>query len=180
MVEDRTGKAEESKQAARGILRTTFAVYLCFAGIIVLLMVAGLLSNAEDSRIGDAQKAGKHAYLLKTLLILFFFAATITNMGIQWAAKILAGRVYKRADMYHAAFVVAASQWVAFGIYALFAAMALYYRLAAGGPRKVFAIAMAAAALASFYFLRIPKYLLVGLYAVEETGEDPGTPASQR
>ncbi len=157
--------------AARLILDRTFIAYLCFSGALLAAMTLGLVLAPEAPRSPEAKKYGE---FLKGLLVLLFFAATVINLGIRWAAKIAAARRYRRNKPYRAALTVAFAQWLCFGVYGLFEAAAVYHRVAVAAPRKVLVIATLATIFASFYFLKIPKYLLKGIFAPSRQDGESG------
>ncbi len=96
-------------------------------------------------------------------LVMLFLAATVLNLCIQWMANIMGARRYSRDDPVRAALVVAASQYVILVVYASVVGMVLFYRLRAGGEMKALVPAVASV-LACAYFLRLPDYILQGLY----------------
>jgi len=178
MQQESGNDAARSRAAARALLERSFAVYLVFVALLAVLLAVGLLAGPEPPVISDPEKAKSYPAMMRMLLVLLFFAATIINLGVQWAARILAARRYRRLDAYPAARTVVAAQWVTFAVYGLFVGLALYYRLRVGGERVVFAAAVAGAALASLYFLKVPRYLLTGVYVSgpEQEGGRPGGP----
>ncbi|MCD6405781.1 MAG: hypothetical protein J7M19_08135 [Planctomycetes bacterium] len=159
--------------AARLILDRTFIAYLCFSGALLVAMTLGLLPSPEAPTAPEATRYGE---LLKGLLVLLFFAATVVNLGIRWAGRIAAARRYRRSKPYRAARTVAFSQWLCFGVYGLFEAAAVYHRLAVAAPRKVLVIATLAAIFASFYFLKVPKYMLKAIFTPSQHNEKDDVP----
>jgi|GEM_PF-3460889 len=150
---------EGGKGAARGLLNRAFSAYVGFAVVSGLVLAAGLILPHKQFSGASAAKLLRAAGLLKMFLVALFFGATTINLGVQWAATILAGRRYRHSDAYPAARVVATSQWICLGVYGLFEAAVLYYRLGLAGDRIAFFTAIAAAAVASYYFLRLPSFL---------------------
>lgn len=163
--------ADEARRGAESILNRVFAAWVATAGVFLVIMVAGLFLSPGRSAFGQTEDGQGTASMMKALIVLLFFSATIINIGIRWSAKIIAARRFKHADPRPAAHAFAASQLMCFGVYFLFLATVFYYRITVGRPH-VLVIATLAAIPASFYFLKVPRYLLTAVFAPE--GAAPG------
>jgi hypothetical protein len=159
-------KGEEARAAARrilGLAAWTYALLSCAEGAALAIAYAAPIE-------GDSADPRARA-LLPALLVLLFFAATILNLGLKSAARIVAARRYNRENPLPAARVVAASQAAAFAIYALVVAFVVYRRVALGGGAHAL-VPAGAAILAGLYFLRLPSFLHRTLYAPPGPPED--------
>lgn len=165
------------RRAARRILNATFLVYVGFAVVVLVAMAVALPGAGARLSQTASEQAGRRIQLARILLVLLFFSATIVNLGVRWAAKIIAARRWKDDNPYPAAFAMAFAQWICFGVYGLFEAVALNHRIAAYQPRKVIIIATAAVLLAALYFLRVPPYVLRSVFAPPPQGEDEAAKA---
>jgi hypothetical protein len=153
----------------------TFVVFVVFACVLVALMTCGLyfgMSAPLPSDPVDAEKVERGRRMARVLVVLLFFSATIVNLGVRWAGKILAGRRFKKVDPRRSARAFTTTQLVCFGSYAAFFAAVLYYRLAYSGEKGPLVVATAAAVLGSFYFMRVPAYLLSIVFAPDEEAAD--------
>jgi hypothetical protein len=149
---------------SRRVFNRTFAVFVAFSVVYVLLMTIGLFTRPA-APVDDARRAEQITLMTRVLVVLLFFSATIINLGIRWTGRIIAGRRFRLSDPRRAVRAYAASQVACFAVYALFFAAAFYHRMAAAGEKVVFVAATLAAVLASFYFLRVPRYLLSAVFA---------------
>ena len=162
-------RAAVSAAVARRILNGTFIVFVVLAGILVVLMAVGLTWEGGQTPPESARRTEETASVIKVLLVLLFSSATIINLGIRWAGRIMAGRRYRRHDIRHAARAFAVSQWACFAVYGLFFAAAMYHRIAAAGQKGVLVVATLAAVLACFYFLKVPVFLLRAVFSPPES-----------
>jgi len=175
-----TGEAQSlpgedaSRGAARAVLRRSFRIYLYFLAFSGVVLVAGLTVPPMVFTPGPAERAARAERLLALFLAVMFVAATIVNAGIRSAARIVAARRYRRADVYPAAVVAAASHWASLGVYAVVEAAALYFRVAAHGSAAVFVASVVIPAAAAYHFLRLPRFLTKGVF---ETGRGRAGPS---
>ena len=130
---------------------------------ILKYMIVGLFLGPPAPSGPETERSRNTGEIMKSLIVLLFFSATIIDIGIRWSAKIIAARRFRRADLRPAARAFAVSQLMCFGVYFLFFATVFYYRITVG-RRHVLVIATLAAVLASFYFLKIPRYLLSAVF----------------
>jgi hypothetical protein len=171
----RTGP--DAKSAASGALRRTMVIWFIFAAVSALVLVSGLLLPARDLQGLTPSYAARMRGIFRIFLAMLFVAAAITCVGIQWAATILAARRYKARGLDAAVSALSVSQWVCFAVYVLFEAAALYHRLGFAGGWLEFIMAVASAAFAVYYFLRLPSFLLRRLSdAAQKDGGAPGAP----
>ena len=145
--------------AAARILRLNLTIYLscgCLSlGLLLLGLFFPLLSPPDIPPYAVARLKG----LLRIFLAMFFVAATIICIGIQWSAAILAARRFREHNFPLAVRTLALSHWLCFSLYALFDLAALYHRLSVGGSYLELLMAAAAAAFATYYFTRLPAFL---------------------
>jgi hypothetical protein len=157
---------------------STFAAFVAFSVILIMLMTWGLIWGPPEIVAEEGSKQKETNDFLKILIVFLFFSATIVNLGIRWSARIIAGRRYRRSDLRPAAAAFAVSQVVCFAVYGLFHGAVLYYRFASRGDKSVLVVATLAAVLASFYFLRLPSFLLHSAFGPQAGREgDPGKEA---
>jgi len=165
---DRT--AREARRSAERIFNRVFVAWMVTAAVFVALMITGFFLGYGKQDLLETAKGQRTSSLMKALVVLLFFSATIINIGVRWSAKIIAARRFKRADLRPAARAFAVSQLVCFGVYFLFLLAVFYYRVAGAGQRGVLVAATVAAVLASFYFLKIPRYLLSSVFREDKGG----------
>lgn len=158
---------DEARQEAENILNRVFKAWMATAGVFLVIMVVGLFLGPDKPALGQAGGEQDRGDMMKALVVLLFFSATIINIGIRWSAKIIGARRFKRADLRPAARAFAVSQLMCFGVYFLFLATVFYYRITVG-RRHVLVIATLAAIMASLYFLNVPRYLLSAVFAPDE------------
>lgn len=148
----------EQHRAAKRLLRRTFVAYVVFALLSAVALATGFIMPAPETHA----EAGTRNFI-EGLLIMLFFSATIIGLGLQWTANIVAARRYNHDNPYPAASVIAGSQLVVFAVYAAVVLFVVYYRMRGGQPRAI--IPGIASVLAGIYFLRMPAFLLQGLYS---------------
>jgi len=170
-AENGKSQASSSRQAAIRIFNSTFVAFVVFSCILVALMTWGLVWGPPDIQPEPDSKAEKTNDVLKILIVFLFFSATIINLGIRWAARIIAARRYDKTNLRPSAVAFAVSQLVTFGVYGLFYATVLAYRLVSAGQKTVLVLATVGAVLASFYFLRLPSFLLHSAFAPPGRGD---------
>ncbi len=180
MTEEDAGPTagELARGKAVRMFDSTFAAFIAFSAVLILLMAWGLIWGPPEIVAEEGSKQKETNDFLKILIVFLFFSATIVNLGIRWSARIVAGRRYKRSDLRPAATAFVISQLACFVIYGLFHAAVLYYRFASHGDKSVLVLATLAAVLASFYFLRLPSFLLHSAFGTRisaegDSGESP-------
>ncbi len=150
---------EESRRASRRLFAAMDFAYATFA-----LASAGVLATIFARATGPDLAAARTRAVLGALLVFLFFAATIINLGITWAARIMAARRYSRDNILPSCVVVALGQAACLAAYACVVTFVAYYRVAAGGQRSA-VIPAVVAVLAGLYFLRLPGFIHRALYA---------------
>ncbi len=158
----------EAKRQAQRILNGVMFAWLFLVAVLLAVMATGLVAGGGDPGFDDPERAREAADTLKMLIVLLFFAATLINIGSHWSGKIVAARRFQRSDLTPAAWAFAVSQVICFVVYFLFTLAVFYYRVAGAGEASVMIVATLAAIFASFYFLRMPRYLLNSVFASDQ------------
>ena len=69
--------APQARLEAQAIFNRAFVALVVFAGLALGVMAIGLAANPRAVNISDPQKAEQTSNVLKSLIVLLFFSATI-------------------------------------------------------------------------------------------------------